>query len=590
MFAAATLPRYSLVMASRSGAVHVATTRRVYKDKVYETHLLRRTYREDGKVKHETLGNVSHLPAEVIGLIRRSLAGERFYGQNDLEVVSSRAHGAVALLMGVVRRLGLDRLLGRASDPRRQRVLGMLLARILFPQSKLATARQWETTTLPEELGIQDADVDDLYAALDWLAERESAVERGLVRGRLVGKELVLYDVSSSYFTGTHCPLAKRGYSRDHRSDLPQIVYGVVTDEEGCPVAVEVFEGNTKDSSTVVAQVERLQKRHGIQRLVVVGDRGMVARTQVEAFRRQPGVDWISALTNPQVRGLLEGGSLQMSLFDERNLAEVQSPDFPGERLVACRNPALADRRAHAREELLRRTEERLRTIERSVARGRLVAASDIGERIGRAWKSDRMRKHFVVEIAEGSFHWRRDEANIAAEAALDGVYVVRTSLAADATHPADQIVRDYKRLAGVERVFRAMKTTELLVRPIFHRTPARVRAHVFLCMLAAHVLWHLERALAPLLFVDAGLQESARTRDPVAPPKRSQEGTRKCAERTSDEGHPLHSTRTLLAQVGTLARVTLRLKGAENATWDSLTIPTAWQRRVFELAQVDLV
>lgn len=574
-------------MPTRGGSIHVATTRRVYKDKVYETHLLRRTFREDGKVKHETLGNLSHLPVGVIDLVRRSLKGERFFAEGDLEVAASRAHGAVALVLGVVRDIGLDAALGRGAARMRALVVAMIVSRLLSPQSKLGTHRWWETTTLREELGLDDVTVDDLYAAMDWVVARQQQIERRLVAKHLQNGALVLYDLSSSYFTGRKCSLAKRGYSRDHRSDLPQVNYGVITDGEGCPVAVEVFEGNIKDCTTVVSQVARLQERYGIRQLVVVGDRGMITQVQVDALRAYPGVDWITALTNPQARELFEAGVIQMSLFDARNLAEVSSDAFPGERLVVCRNPGLARLRAESREALLVRTEERLRRISAAVEAGRLRGAGAIGERVGRAWKNDKMRKHFRIEVGEAAFIWRRDEEAIRAEASLDGLYVVRTSLPKDDDHPPERIVQDYKRLAKVERVFRTMKTTELLVRPIFHREPDRVRGHIFLCMLSAHVHWHLEKRLAPLLFVDQGLD--AATREPVAPPVPSAEGKRKRAERTSTEGLPLHSMRTLLSGMSTITRNTLRVKSAPDSTWTQLTTPTPWQRQVFELARVPL-
>lgn len=571
-------------MSSRTGSIHVATTRRTYKDKVYETHLLRRSYREDGKVKNETVGNLSHLPIEVIGLIRRALRGEHFIAREDLEITASKEHGTVALALGVLRDVGLERALGSACSER-DRVVAMIVARLLAPGSKLANTQWIGTTTLPEALGLGEVGPDELYAALDWLAEHQEAIEKRLVRSRIAGGSLVLYDVSSSYLTGRHCPLAKRGYSRDHRRDLPQVVYGVLTDAEGCPVAVEVFEGNVRDCKTVVSQVDRLRKRFGIEKLVIVGDRGMITQVQVDELRTRPGVDWITALTSTQLSALADEGHLQLGLFDTRNLAEIQSPAFPGERLVVCRNPDLAGMRRASREALLTRTEARLTGIANAVAAGRLKDAGKIGERVGRAWKNDRMRKHFIVEIGPSSFTWRRDDANIQAEAALDGLYVLRTSLPDDGNRSADQIVRDYKRLSKVERVFRAMKTTELLVRPIFHRATTRVRAHVFLCMLAASVHWHLEKRLAPLLFVDPGLD--AQNPDPVAPRRSSPTGKQKRSSQRSEDGFALQKLRGLLRAMATLRRETLRAKDQPDVTWTQLTETTPYQRRVLALAGV---
>lgn len=572
-------------MATRSGAVHVATTRRHYKGKVYETHLLRRSYREGGKVRTETLGNISHLPPHVIELVRRSLAGESFAPAGALDVVRSRAHGHVALVLGVLRDLGLDRMLLARGGRQRDIVVALLVARILFPGSKLASVRAWKDTTLLEELGLDDVGVDEAYDAMDWLLSRQEAVQRALVSRHLQGGAVVLYDLSSSYVTGRHCGLARHGYSRDHRSDLPQVNYGVVTDQDGRPVAVEVYPGNTKDSTTVLSQVEALRKRYKLRRMVFVGDRGMITNVQVEALAAYPNVDWITALTNPQVAGLRDEGALQLGLFDERDLVTVESATFPGQRLMACRNLALADDRARTREKLLARTEARLAQIQRAVESRLLKSATAIAERVGQCWKNDRMRKHFVVEIGDGTFTFRRNAENIAAEAALDGIYVVRTSIPDSPEWSAEQVVRTYKHLAYVERVFRAMKTTQLLTRPIFHRNDDRVRAHVFLCMLAAHVTVELERRLAPYLYVDEPRAAGRRTRDAVRPPTTSDAGERKKRDHTTADGHPLHSLRTLLVSMGSLTRVTLRAPGG-HAAFDRDAIPTDWQRAVLDAAR----
>jgi hypothetical protein len=424
-----------------------------------------------------------------------------------------------------------------------------------------------------------------VYAALDWMVTRQEAVQRALLSTHLPAGGVVLYDLSSSYVTGSHNELARRGYSRDHRGDLPQVNYGVVTDPDGRPVAVEVYEGNVKDSTTVLGQVEALRKRYKLRRMVFVGDRGMITNVQVEALRKYPNVDWITAMTNPHVAGLRHEGTLQLGLFDERDLVSLESPTFPGQRLIACRNQALADVRKHTRDALLARTEARLSQIQASVHSGRLQDRGAIGERVGRAWGDDRMRKHFILEIGDGSFGFRRDEAAIAAESELDGIYVVRTSLAEAPEWSAEAVVRTYKQLSQVERVFRAMKTTELLVRPIFHRNADRVRAHVFLCMLAAHVGVEIERRLAPMLYVDEGLAADRPSRDPVAPPQSSPEGRRKKRQHTSATGHALHSMRTLLRSMGSLDRVTMRMSDGA-ATFDRDTTPTDWQRAVLDAAR----
>ena len=504
------------------------------------------------------------------------------------EIVSSRAHGHVALIRGVIGDVGLRSALRPKRCRERQLVEAMIVARILAPQSKLATTRWWHTTTLPEELEVEDATEDDLYAALDWLAEQQPRIERRLARECLEDGALVLYDISSSYVTGQCCALAAHGHSRDHRRDRPQVLYGVITNGAGCPVSVEVFAGNTSDTTTVMDQVHKVRDRFGLERLILVGDRGMIKQTRIEELRKIEGVDWISALDTAQIRALVEGGDLQLGLFDQRNLMEITSEQFPGERLVVCRNPLLAQDRSRKREELLRATEQRLRSVARTVAAGRLKKGVAIAERVGRAWGNQRMRKHFRTEIRDGVFQFERDEKGIAREASLDGFYVIRTSLEDAQSHPADEVVRSYKRLSQVEHVFRNMKTTQLLVRPIYHYDEQRVRAHIFLCMLAAHVLWHLEQRLADLLFHDPDRDELNRGGDPVAPKPRSREGARKDTEQTSADGYPLHSLKTLLAEMGTLQRHTMRVADVQGVpTWDQLSVPTQHQRRVFKAAGV---
>ena len=569
----------------------VTTIRSKQKGKVYETHLVRRTFREKGEVRTETLANITKLPADVRDLVRRSLRGERCVAIDALEVVSGRAHGHVALIRGVIGDVGLRRALSPKRCRERQLVEAMIVARILAPQSKLATTRWWHTTTLPEELDVADATEDELYAALDWLAEQQPRIEQRLARKCLEDGALVLYDLSSSYVTGRCCPLAAHGHSRDHRPDKAQVVYGVITNGEGCPVSVEVFAGNTSDTATVMDQVYKVKDRFGLERLILVGDRGMIKQTRIKELRKIDGVDWICALDTAQIRALVEGGDLQLGLFDQRDLMEITSEHYPGERLVVCRNPLLAAQRARKREELLLATEQRLHAIARAVAAGRLKKGVAIAERVGRAWGAQRMRKHFRTEIDDGVFRFERDEKGITREASLDGFYVIRTSVQDARSYPADEVVRSYKCLSRVEHVFRNMKTTQLLVRPIYHYNEHRVRAHIFLCMLAAHVLWHLERRLADLLFHDPDLDELKRTSDPVAPTQRSEEGVRKDREHTSADDYPLHSLKTLLAAMGTLQRLTMRVANVQGApTWDQLSVPSPHQRRVFDAAGVRLM
>ncbi len=574
-------------MPSRTGTAHVVTTRRVYKDKVYCTHLLRRSYREDGKVKNETLGNLSHLPEPLIDIIRRSLQGETFLAASQaFEVVRSRPHGHVQAVALAMQRLGLASVI--ASQPSRERdlVLAMVASRIVQPDTKLATSRLWHCSTLAEEFGVADADEDDLYAAMDWLLGRQDVIEQKLAARHLREDALVLYDLSSSWFEGSCCPLARRGYSRDGRPGTLQVNYGLLTDARGCPVAVSVFEGNTADSLTFLPAVQRVRERFGLAQVVMVGDRGMVSQKAIDALRGQGGVDWITALKSVSIRSLVEQGQLQLGLFDERNLAEITSPDYPGERLVACRNDALAKLRAHKRESLLQATEAQLALIQARVAAGRLAGQDRIGVQVGKVINRHKVAKHFELRIEDASLTWSRRHDAIASEAALDGLYVIRTSLPEQRMDAAD-CVRSYKALANVERAFRSLKTVDLKVRPIHHRLADRVRAHILLCMLAFYVEWHLREAWAPLMFADTE-QAAKATRDPVAPARRSASAQAKAAAKTLDDGQPAHSFATLMAELATLVRNTCRTPGAgDNATvstFELLTTASAHQQRAIAL------
>ena len=564
-------------MPTRSGKVHVATTRRHYKGKVYETHLLRRTYREGGKVKNETVGNLSHLPAETIELIRRSLAGEHFVSGSDLEVRRSRPHGHVVAVAEVMRQLGMAELLDRQPCRQRDLVLALIGARLLEPQSKLATSRTWGESTLSAVFGVEDASVDEIYAALDWLRERQPKIEERLARRHLAEGGLALYDLSSSYVEGRHCPLAQLGYSRDGKRGTLQIEYGLITDAEGRPIAVEVVPGNTGDPATVATQVEKLKDRFGLQDVVLVGDRGMLTQARIETLKERGGIGWISALRSPAIRALVEAGAIQMSLFDERSLVEIAHPDFPGERLVVCRNPRLAEERARKREDLLQATEAKLQPIVEAVEVGRLRGAAAIGLRVGRVIGTYKMGKHFAVEITDDSLRVERQPAEIAAEAALDGLYVIRSSVAEDKL-ASDQLVRAYKQLSQVERAFRTWKGYDIQVRPIHHWAEERVRAHILLCMLAYYVRWQLERAWAPLLFRD---EERPVLDDPVAPAERSAAALRKVSTQQLEDGTPVHSFRTLLDSLMTITRNRVVPRGLpESAAFDIVTTPTPLQAR----------
>jgi transposase len=574
-------------MPARTGTAHVVTTTRKYKDQVYRTHLLRRSYREGGVVKNETLGNLSHLPDELIDIIRRSLQGETFVPLGQaFEVVRSRAHGPAHAVSVMLQRLGLASVL--ASKPCRERdsVLAMVASRIVAPHTKLATTRWWHTTTLAEDFGVVDASEDDLYAAMDWLLARQDTIQKKLATRHLSEGGLVLYDLSSSYFEGSCCPLAKLGYSRDGKAGLLQVNYGLLTDARGCPVAVSVHEGNVADSLTLLPEVQRLREDFGIEQLVMVGDRGMISSKAIAELRERDGVAWITALKSVSIRALVEQGHLQLDLFDERNLLELNSPDYPGERLVACRNPELAKLRTHKREELLAATEANLDKIKVRVDAGKLVGRDEIGLRVGKVINQYKVAKHFELTIGDNSFTFARKREGIAAEAALDGIYIIRTSVPAAQMDSAD-CVRNYKSLANVERAFRSLKTIDLKVRPIHHRTADRVRAHIFLCMLAYYVEWHMREAWRELMFADTDQQAKA-VRDPVAPAKRSKAALAKAAHHTLDDGTPVHSFATLMADLATIVRNTCRTPnaGPDAPTFEVLTTPNATQQRMLELLQ----
>ncbi len=573
-------------MSHRGGAVHVVTTRRRYKGRVYATHLLRRSYREGEKVKNETVGNLSHLPEPLIEVIRRALRGETFVSVAErLQVVRSLPHGHVQAVRRAMQRLGFESLLASRESPERDRVCAMVASRVLAPHTKLATTRWWHTTTLAEEYGVAAADEKDLYAAMDWLLERQGSIEKKLSARHLKEGSLALYDLSSSYFEGTHCPLAKIGHNRDEKKNKLQVNYGLLTSQAGCPVAVSVYEGNTADAKTLMPEVKKLREEFGLEQVVLIGDRGMISHKAIQELKELEGFGWITALKSGQIRSLLEGEALQLGLFDERNLLELtHHPDYPGERLVACRNPQLAKLRAHKRLSLLEATQKELEKVRERVQRGRLKGQAAIGLRVGRVLNKYKVGKHFALEITERDFKFHLLDEQIAAEAALDGIYVIRTSVAKKQMSAADA-VRNYKALANVERAFRALKTVDLKVRPIHHRLEPRVRAHIFLCMLAYYVEWHLLETWRPLLFADED-QAAKAHRDPVAPAERSEEALQKVITHTLPDGTPAHSFRTLLEDLSSIVRNTCRTPGPveRSGTFDLLTTPTRPQRRALEL------
>lgn len=548
-------------------------------------YLLRESYRDGHRVRKRTLANLSSLSDAQIAALRTVLRGDPVHPVDPrFEVIDSKRHGDVEAVRMAMRRVGFEVLI--ASRPSRERdvVCAMVAARVLAPHTKLATTRWWHTTTLAETFGVRDADEDALYAAMDWLLARQSTIEKKLAARHLQTGALVLYDLSSSYFEGTTCPLAKIGYNRDGKQNKLQVNYGLVTSVRGCPVAVSVFEGNTADSTTFVPPVMRLRNAFGINTLVVVGDRGMISQKAISALQDVEGVGWITALKSAQIRALVDGGNVQLGLFDQRNLVEFTHPDFPGERLVACRNPQLGELRAQKRRALLDATRLDLEKVAAMVARGRLRGRDAIGVRVGRVVNKYKVAKHCDLAIEDTRFAFQIREDEVAREAALDGIYVLRTPIPALQMAAAD-VVRSYKSLSTVERAVRSLKTVDLKVRPIHHRLADRVRSHIFLCMLAYYVEWHMREAWRPLLFADED-QDAKTRRDPVAPAKRSAEAERKALTHTLSDGTPAHSFRTLLDELSTIVRSVCRAPAApEHApTFTLVTRPKPKQQQAFDL------
>ena len=567
--------------------MHVVTIKRRHGEREYASTLVRRSIREGERVRKETIANLSRLPAEAIEAVRRVLAGETLVAAEEaFEIERSLPHGQVAAVLGIARRLGLERLLGRERSRERDLCLALVCQRLLRPGSKLSATRRFGLTTLGEELDVAGASEAELLTAMDWLLPQQGRIEAALARRYLREGGFVLYDLSASYLEGRKCPLAALGYPRDGKRGKLQIQYGLTCSPEGRPVAVEVFDGKIHDDKTLPSALERIKQRFGIERVVVCGDRGMVTEANI-ATLREHGFDWITALKAPQVQALVETGTLQLSLFDQRNLAEIASERYPGERLVVCKNPHVARERARKREALLAATEKELQKVKASVdnPRGRLhrKPAGVIGERAGRDVNRYKVAKHFRLTIEDGRFDYQRNQQAIGEEAALDGFYVLRTSVGEDALSP-QAVVRAYKLLAHAERAFRAMKSPELEIRPLHHRLEERVRAHVFLCMLAYAVRFELEQRLAPLLFKDDSPLAPV---DPVAPAQRSATAKRKAASKRTADELPVSSFRDLLDALGTLCRNHIRLHGS-HASFDQLTEQNQLQRRAFELLELN--
>ena len=584
-------------MSGKHRKLRVDFVKKRHKGKEYTSVLLRSSYRKDGKVKHETLGNLTELPPDVIDFIRLRLNGELDEGapHSPFEIVRSLPHGNVMAVLQTAKMLGLDNLIASRRCRERDLIMALVIARILSPRSKLSTnaALQEETAkhTLSEELQLGEVDVHQLYNAMDWLLERQTRIENKLAKKHLQDGQLVLFDVSSSYYTGRPSALIKHGYSRDHRGDRPQIVYGLLCDSDGRPIAIEVFPGNTADPPTFTQIVIRVRKRFGINRIVFVGDRGMITTARInEDLRGVTGLDWISALRTEGIRKLYNAGAIQMSLFEKQDLAEVTCEYFPDERLVVCRNPALAEERARKRESLLQATEEKLEVIRVATCRRRnpLRGEPEIGLRVGKVINKHKVGKHFELTITDKSFTYSRNEPQIQEEAALDGLYVVRSSVEKKRMD-SEQVVGTYKSLAKVERAFRCIKTVDLSLRPIYHQNEDRIRSHVFICMLAYYVEWHMRERLRPILYAEEDhASAQASRKSVVAPSQRSTAAKRKDRTRRTDDGYPVQSFADVLKDLGTICCNKVRISDCD-ATYQKVTTPTAYQEHVLKLLDVGI-
>jgi transposase len=552
--------------------------------------LLREAWREGKKIRKRTIANLTSWPDEKIEALRRLLRDDKLIAAERAVVIErSIPHGHVAAVLGAIRKSGLETMISSRRCREGDLVIAMIAERLLDPCSKLATTRLWHTTTLAEELGVGQADEDDLYATMDWLLARQPRIEKNLAARHLTEGATVLYDVTSSYYEGHTCSLAEFGHNKDGKRGRPIIVYGMLADEKGRPIAVDVYPGNTGDPTTVPHQVEKLRKSFGLEHLVIVGDRGMLTQTQIERLKKYPEIGWISALRSAAIRKLTANKHIQMSIFDEKNLAEIHSPNFPAERLVACYNPALAEQRGRKRTELLAATEKDLAKIVREVARRTRTPLGrvEIAKKVGKVLNRFKMGKHYSLTIADGVFSYARKDEAIRRETQMDGLYVIRTSEPADKVS-AEDALRGYTSLAQVERAFRCLKGVDLLVRPIRHRTEDHVRAHIFLCMLAYYVEWYMRKAWAPLLFEDEELEEARKRRDAVKPARPSASSKRKKSLKLTDDGLPVQSFQTLLAELGTLCRNKCRMgSDSSSPAFYQMTEPTPLQKRAFDLLEM---
>lgn len=591
-----------LSMPKREGPVHVAIVKCCQKGKTYQTCLLRRTYRDGDKVKHETLGNISHLPPDLINLIRDSLKGEKYIpASSAFEIQRSLPHGHVAAVLGTLKRVGLETMI--ASRPSRERdlALAMIISRIIDPSSKLAMVRgvnaETMSTSLGEALQLGQCNENEFYKTMDWLLKRQGRIEQKLSNLHLKEGALVLYDLTSVYYTGTHCDLAKFGNGKE-RNDFPQIIFGLICNDKGCPIAVEVFEGNMGEPNTLKLQIDKIHAQFGMRRVIFVGDRGIITESRIkEDILAFPDLGWITALRAPSIKVLMEQGTIQLSLFDERDMAEITSPDYPNERLIVCRNPFLTEERATKREELLKATEKALNKIVTATQRKKrpLKGKALIGLRVGKIINKYKVAKHFILNISDEEFSYKRDESKIKEEAALDGIYVIRTNVPQKELNASDT-VQAYKNLSVVEHAFRTLKMIELKVRPIYHRLDNRVRAHVFLCMLAYYVEWHMRQCLRTVLFDEEDKEEAESLRDSVvSKAMRSPKTMRKVTTKHTADGTPIHSFQTCLKDLATITKNRVRIATSNLKTssdtdapeFNQITTPTVLQRKIFTLLGV---
>ena len=549
--------------------------------------LLREAWREGNKTHKKTLANISHWPMEKVQMLRRVLKGEELVPAGKaFHIEQSLPHGHVEAILGTLRKIGLERIIASRRSRERDLVIAMIVEQILHHDSKLADTRNWHSTSLAEELGVEDADENDLYNALDWLFDNKRRIEKKLAKLHLSEGSFAFYDVTSSYYEGRKCPLARRGYNRDKKKGLPVIVYGTLAEEEGIPISVDVYPGGTGDSTTLVDQVVKLRRTFGLDRIVLVGDRGMITQTQIDLLEKYPGIGWISALRSDSIRRLLEKGYLEVSLFDSRNIAEIRWPEHPNERFIACYNPLLAEERKRKRRELLKMTEAGLSRIKREVNRRtkKLLEKAEIGVKVGKVLNKWKVGKHFDLTIEDNKLEWMRREEQIRQEQELDGIYIVRTSETQESISTEDT-VRKYKNLSRIEQIYRTVKGIDILIRPIRHRTEKHVRAHISLCMLCYYVEWHMRKALAPILFEDEEVDSLRESRDPVAKAEPSESAKRKKTKLVTPDGFPVHSFRTLLNALGTRCKNRCRLNGGgPETTFTQLTEFDALQSRAFEL------